>query len=537
MKLLAALLLVPFSLASLLGSSSDKCMWGPTYWCTSITEAKECGASRFCLQKQWNAPVGEDNQMCKLCKQVIDSVIEQVESNEDNIKPIFEQLCNYCSTPDKCINAIEQHWEDIKDMINNELSSDVICSALNMCQQVDEKFVEGQFTLAQGFVGPLLTPRKMFTNFEDDSDTHVRFTPEKVETKKSSGSCSKTCQDCVNWAVDAKALMKSPKRIDQMMKTIHLLCEEIPMSSLCRLVLNKKVILKIIDEVKVDEVCANTDICTSTDSPVINDPKDLVPCDDCHNLINDIKVISENDAKHFEFIIRQSCDLIPHPVNDMCKQMASQFAKEATNSLEQVNVDEACHDIGYCGEDSEFSEANPQVLELSTDYCDYCQTAVQYIEYAIDSDMTSDQIKVGLKKLCEKLGEQSMVQTCDQFVDKYYDTIVADIDNYLDDPESFCKSLHLCPRSKSSITTEKITGPVPSECTFGPAYWCKSKENMIKCQVPEDYCKKQKHEQLLGSTDCTFGPSFWCANEKNANDCGAVEYCQRTTWKNNKPGN
>ena len=115
------------------------------------------------------------------------------------------------------------------------------------------------------------------------------------------------------------------------MCNLSLFCEEIPMSSLCRLVLNKKVILKIIDEVKVDEVCSNTDICTSDDTPVIHDAKDLVPCDDCHNLVNDIKVISENDAKHFEFIIRQSCDLIPHPVNDMCKQMASQFAKEATN--------------------------------------------------------------------------------------------------------------------------------------------------------------------------------------------------------------
>jgi len=257
-----------------------------------------------------------------------------------------------------------------------------------------------------------------------------------------------------------------------------------------------------------------------------------VPCDDCHSLINDIKVISENDAKHFEFIIRQSCDLIPHPVNDMCKQMASQFAKQATNSLEQVDVDEACHDIAFCGDESELSSP---VVELSTNYCDYCQTAVQYIEYAIDSDMTSDEIKVGLKKLCEKLGEQSMVQTCDQFVDKYYDTIVEDIDNYLDDPEAFCRNMHLCPRSSESITSEKILGPVPSECTFGPAYWCKSKENMIKCQVPEDYCKKQTSQNLLGAGECTFGPSYWCASQKNADECGAVEYCQKTTWKGQSP--
>ena len=82
-----------------------------------------------------------------------------------------------------------------------------------------------------------------------------------------------------------------------------------------------------------------------------------------------------------------------------------------------MDIDEACHDIAFCGDESDIIS---QESTLSTNYCDYCQTAVQYIEYAIDSDMTSDQIKVGLKKLCEKLGEQSMVQTCDQFVDKYY---------------------------------------------------------------------------------------------------------------------
>jgi len=269
-------------------------------------------------------------------------------------------------------------------------------------------------------------------------------------------------------------------------------------------------------------------------SPVIKPATELVPCDDCHALITDIKTISENDAKHFEYIIRQSCDLIPHPVNDMCKQMASQFAKEAENSLQQINIDEACHDISYCGSELELPapKENNELLQLSNEYCDYCQTAVQYIEYAIDSDMTSDEIKVGLKKLCEKIGEQSMVQTCEQFVDKYYDTIVADIDNYLDDPKSFCQTLHLCPRA-GAITAENLVGPVPDECTFGPAYWCKNAETIKKCHA-EDYCKKPS--DLLGVTDCTFGPSYWCASAENASKCGATEYCQKTTWKQ-KPSN
>ena len=35
----------------LLGAS--KCTWGPSYWCDSHDNAKECGAFEFCEKKYW----------------------------------------------------------------------------------------------------------------------------------------------------------------------------------------------------------------------------------------------------------------------------------------------------------------------------------------------------------------------------------------------------------------------------------------------------------------------------------------------------
>ena len=106
-----------------------------------------------------------------------------------------------------------------------------------------------------------------------------------------------------------------------------------------------------------------------------------------------------------------------------------------------------------------------------------------------------------------------------------HDTIVADIDNYLDDPESFCRHLHLCPRSSDSITLEKLIDPIPDECTFGPAYWCKNAENIKKCKA-EDYCKNVKSMSSFSIDECTLGPSYWCKNKENAEKCGATDYCK-----------
>merc|ERR1712007_425352 len=72
----------------------------------------------------------------------------------------------------------------------------------------------------------------------------------------------------------------------------------------------------------------------------------------------------------------------------------------------------------------------------------------------------------------------------------------------------------------------------PSECTFGPEYWCRNEENMKKCGA-EDYCKKDRKEielvrskrSLLGAKKCTWGPSHWCASAENAEECGMVDWC------------
>merc|ERR1712178_451361 len=99
--------------------------------------------------------------------------------------------------------------------------------------------------------------------------------------------------------------------------------------------------------------------------------------------------------------------------------------------------------------------------------------AVEYIQYAVDSDMTNEELKAGLKELCNKL-PPGLPATCRDFVDSHWDQIIEDIDMILNDSTKVCKKLHLCPRAswnKLSGQTrnhlEKIVGEIPPECTYG----------------------------------------------------------------------
>lgn len=518
---------------------SDQCTWGPSYWCNSIQEANSCATKTYCLEKHWNQPVKVNDQLCDLCTAVMTQAIEVFENNEDQLKAVLIQTCEYISDEETCTNMVEENWDAIKEMIDDELDPEMICSALNMCQQSFEAVSDFQFKLIQGFKTGMQQPGIQMIKPTDDTEHHIKFEPENKPLKFSQSS--KICNDCVQFGVDIKHEAESDAQLSKLVHQIDKVCDEIEMKSLCRLVLNKKVIKKIIDKINVIQVCNQVEICTPNDDPVLPD-HNSEPCTDCKTIIHDMKNMAKNQFEAFQNVIRHSCDLIPHPVNDMCKQLAEKFAHEAAASLDHANIEECCGDIGLCSKEEnsyDFSKIYnwPENQKVQGKYCDYCEMAVEYIQYAVDSDMTADQIKAGLKALCDKLQPSSVASTCESFVDKYWEQIVDDIDMVLNDPEHVCVNLHLCAASNNNIglgmNIASNGDPIPPECTYGPAYWCKSEENMKKCKA-EDYCKQSTDEkvgqklryrrsELLGANKCTWGPSYFCASQANADECGVTE--------------
>jgi len=35
---------------------SERCTWGPSYWCQSLVHAQSCGATSHCVERQWTGP-------------------------------------------------------------------------------------------------------------------------------------------------------------------------------------------------------------------------------------------------------------------------------------------------------------------------------------------------------------------------------------------------------------------------------------------------------------------------------------------------
>ena len=66
---------------------AQKCTWGPSYWCQGIRESSQCSATKHCIRKYWNSnPYPEDDDdVCKICKEMVKEARDQLESNQTQV--------------------------------------------------------------------------------------------------------------------------------------------------------------------------------------------------------------------------------------------------------------------------------------------------------------------------------------------------------------------------------------------------------------------------------------------------------------------
>lgn len=126
--------------AELLGA--DKCTQGPSYWCSHIGRAKECGAIQHCKDNEWSPRYTyqiPDEEVCVLCKLVISTVRDLISKNgtEQQIIGYMKSACDLISDPElkmMCTSAVTEYTQELFDLILSELDPLVVCTAMGLCQ-------------------------------------------------------------------------------------------------------------------------------------------------------------------------------------------------------------------------------------------------------------------------------------------------------------------------------------------------------------------------------------------------------------------
>jgi len=159
--LLAVLGDMPSEDLPLLGAK--KCTWGPSYWCDSLENAKECGggSEQHCREKVWigdhpladklTKPIPEEavenfKANCALCELIGNKIFEKLTNNatEEEVIEEMELVCDILpsSYKDTCMEYVEEYGKIFYEAFVETADVHEICVMLGLCSAEFMRIVE-----------------------------------------------------------------------------------------------------------------------------------------------------------------------------------------------------------------------------------------------------------------------------------------------------------------------------------------------------------------------------------------------------------
>ncbi|EDW84504.1 uncharacterized protein Dwil_GK13103 [Drosophila willistoni] len=511
--LLAILALSVCGIISATPLGSQKCTWGPSYWCDNLSNSKECRATRHCVQTVWvNREVPVDTgSICQICKDMVTQARDQLRSNEteEEIKEVFEGSCKLIPikpVQKECIIVADNFIPELVEALSSEMNPDQVCSVAGLCNsaKIDELMKKSYQSVLDG-------------TLTDDDDveevTSVQLKPNLL-----------SCGNCNLLSSMIHHKFETTNRDDMVEQLLHVCGSLSSFSDACA-----NIVLTyfndIYDHVKEHlsnkAVCHLSGVCAAKyhqhedDEPepeplVALDAGDDIPCELCEQLVKHLRdvLVANTTETEFKQVLEGFCKQSRGFKNE-CISIVDEYYHVIYSSLvNNLDANGACFLIGICpknqkifndaapimpllpvvepahvqvtikklgANEPKFTQdqilnmqlpidhlmgaANPSQLVEGGELCTICEYLLHFIQESLATPATDDQIKHTVENVCGKL-PQGVAGQCRNFVEMYGDAVIALLIQGLN-PRSVCPMMQMCPRNIEKAEDIEVFHPAP----------------------------------------------------------------------------
>ncbi|CRK89044.1 CLUMA_CG002523, isoform B [Clunio marinus] len=492
MKILLTILcafVIGASASALLGRK--KCTYGPSYWCSSIPNAKSCGAVKHCIKAVWEKQhVPEDtDSICKICVDMVGQARDQLESNEtqEEIKEVFEGSCDLIPIKPvkiECKKLADGFIPELIEALASQMNPQVVCSTAGLCnsEKID----------------------KMLEEFEAEKKSNLL-----------------SCDQCDNIGNVISHKFHTSTR-DQILDGFLGFCGRLSSFSDACSSLILTYFNDIYDELSkslnADAICHMSGVCSAKfhqhddDSSAVKietlsnvgfiknkEAGEDVPCELCEQLIKHLRdmLVANTTELEFKTVLEGLCKQTKKSFQQECVSLVDQYYPIIYETLvNNLDANGACFMIGVCpkGNNQPFvAPSNPmlpvnqelpkrqklgvnekaidlmplpidQLMGIKTidqlqlvdggEWCTVCQYFMHFIQEELSDAKNEDEIKNLVGKSCKKFPTK-LAGECLSFIELYGDAIVALIVQEID-PREICPQLKMCPENIKDAEIIKI---------------------------------------------------------------------------------
>ncbi|CAF4835180.1 unnamed protein product [Pieris macdunnoughi] len=485
---------------------SEKCTWGPSYWCSNFSTGRECKATHHCVQRVWSRMTfpQDDDGICKICKDMVKQARDQLQSNEtqEELKEVFEGECKLIPikiVTKECIKLADDFVPELVETLSSQMNPDQVCSVAGLCNnaRIDRLLEDYNATLKlhEGCTNCHRTVGVLRKRF--DSTSYEDFLVKLLQVCQQVGSLSDSCSMLVFQYYEniLEAIKKD--------FTPHGVCH---VSGQCTHRYHSHDLYTF----KNDDL---SDVKATDD----------VPCEFCEQVIKHLRntLVANTTEVEFHRVLTGLCKSTGKFKSE-CLQLVEQYHSTIYYFLvSELKEDKICSFIGICGKPSEGpvapllpkemaikaitmspkligqdeaesyksnpahvpvqnkqvnvkivgSEAVLPIERMFVTYpkndavCSFCQYFLHYLQVELSDDNTEETIKKAVEEACDVL-PQSINSECRQFVTEYGPAVIALLVQEID-PASICPAMNLCTSTtevrRVAINSDKSNCPL---CLF-----------------------------------------------------------------------
>ncbi|XP_052262835.1 uncharacterized protein LOC127866386 isoform X5 [Dreissena polymorpha] len=532
----------------------EPCAYGPPYWCSHVSRARTCGAVKHCIDTEWKytilpkiSAIDKDlrsTSTCTYCELLVSGVKDAAHSKSSQVEiaSLLSNVCTYLPNAElikQCQDIVTEFTPEVIEMLDNKLSTDMICTALGFCAGLEDTGHPEQGTT------------KLY------SEAGVQLLYKSVGNVRNDTQCA----DCTKFFKDVQDSITSQETLDQLEQLLNqTICSRLgSLSQLCDETLEEilPIILKAVaDNFDPDILCRIFGFClTKGKAPVVFPIKNVFigkgplqyrsseECDICKQLLGQVVSFlrdSTTQAKVKEILENEVCTLFGG-LKDRCKQLVEEYTPMIFELLvNELDPTTLCEAVGLCVVSSRLPVVAAAVMvparmvepasmvgagfvKDSTE-CTVCKYLVQEVDNVLKQNQTIQTIEDLLDKICDRLPTPDLKTQCEAFVEEYGPLVLSLLAQELD-PQAVCQTIGLCKKTNAQVSVQltKCDACVAGVTVLENLVANISQEqilsflNMVCDYVPENYtatCKKYLQEYgplIVSALKSRQDPKTLCA--------------------------
>ncbi|VEN60890.1 unnamed protein product [Callosobruchus maculatus] len=558
----------------------------------------------------------KDDLPCDLCTQLVHHLKDLLIANttEDEFKKVLLGLCDQSGEfKQECESLVNQYYSVVYNYLCQNLDGGAVCKAIGICpspQQEDDFFAPLLPPSAAELAENMKNDPKMARVPLKTDSSSVRVVPFETEQAIIPEQQipieamvpphiqvlynKEVCAFCEYFLHYMQTVITEPKTEEKIKSALDKACSKLPsvVNETCVNFIDTyepALVAILAQDMDPSQVCPLIRACPSktADVEIFMQAKGDSKCPLCLFAVTKLEnmVKDQKTKDNIEKALNKVCDKLPNNMDEECKDFVKTYSSELIEMLiADLKPEEVCVYLKLCQDTSpaprlptyvfrhtggdietnvipdntingKFFDTNEGVVEDSPQ-CVLCEFIMKEIEDQLKDKKNDRKIEDIVRDICSVM-PHSVKKQCNDFVDKYADTVIQLLIQALE-PSEICTMMKLCHDQLTSMKVEILDCPI-CEMTVEAMEKVLSNPNVDHeiehvlektCRgLPQKYrhkcydivishgfeissnlesskfsiCKQIGYCRL-DIDPCLYGPSYWCISERHADYCGVSTY-------------